>query len=59
LTKNQESLYDKINAIFHYVRDDIKFVFPKEGDFVKASESIAFGYGQCNTKTTLFLGVCL
>ncbi|NCF75028.1 MAG: hypothetical protein GWO87_00895 [Xanthomonadaceae bacterium] len=58
LTKNANSVFDKINVIFHYVRDDIKFAFPKEGDFVKASQTIQYGFGQCNTKTTLFLALC-
>lgn len=58
LTKKANSVFDKINAIFLYVRDDIKFAFPRKGDFVKASETIQSGYGQCNTKGTLFLALC-
>jgi len=58
LTHNRDSLTDKINAIFYYVRDDIKFAFPKEGDFVQASQTIKYAYGQCNTKATLFLALC-
>lgn len=58
LTQNRESLADKISAIFYYVRDDIKFAFPKEGDLVQASQTIEYGYGQCNTKATLFLALC-
>jgi len=58
LTHNRESLVDKISAIFYYVRDDIKFAFPKEGDLVQASQTIEYGYGQCNTKATLFLALC-
>jgi len=59
LTQNRESLADKISAIFYYVRDDIKFAFPKEGDLVQASQTIKYGYGQCNTKATLFLALCI
>lgn len=44
--------------IFRYVRDDIVFGFPLKGDFVKASETINLGYGQCNTKATLLLALC-
>ena len=55
LTKDHKTLTDKIEAIFYYVRDDIKFQFPDEGDFVKASQTIKHGYGQCNNKTILFL----
>jgi hypothetical protein len=54
-SKNKEEL---ITNIFLYVRDSIKFGFPDNGDFVKASESIQLGYGQCNTKSTLFLALC-
>lgn len=48
----------KLDRIFHFVRDDIRFAFPVEGDFVKASETLRLGYGQCNTKATLFLALC-
>lgn len=58
LTKNHETIQDKITAIFYYVRDDIKFGFPDEGDLTKTSQTIKYGYGQCNTKTTLFLALC-
>ena len=58
LTKGHKTIEDKIAAIFYYVRDDIKFQFPKEGDFVKASQIIKYGYGQCNNKTILYLGLC-
>jgi hypothetical protein len=58
LMKGLTNLQQKVSAIFHFVRDDIKFAFPKEGDFVKASKTIDYGYGQCNTKTTLFLALC-
>jgi len=51
-------LQEKISSIFYYVRDDIKFAFPEEGDFVPASKTIEYGYGQCNTKSTLFLALC-
>lgn len=46
---------DKLNSIFLFVRDEIEFGFPPEGDFAKASETIERGYGQCNTKGILFL----
>ena len=58
LTKGHKTIEDKIAAIFYYVRDDIKFQFPKEGDFVKASQIIKYGYGQCNNKTILYLALC-
>lgn len=58
LTKDHKTIEDKIAAIFYYVRDDIKFQFPDEGDFVKASQTIKYGYGQCNNKTILYLALC-
>lgn len=54
-SNNKEEL---ITNIFLYVRDAIKFGFPDNGDFVKASETIQLGFGQCNTKSTLFLALC-
>lgn len=58
LTDGANSVREKLERLFHYVRDDITFGFPPEGDFVKASETIERGYGQCNTKATLLLALC-
>lgn len=58
LTAGVNRRQDKLARIFYYVRDDILFGFPPEGDFVKASQTIKRGYGQCNTKGTLFLALC-
>lgn len=58
LTAGVRQRQDKLSRIFHYIRDDIQFGFPPEGDFVKASQTIKRGYGQCNTKGTLFLALC-
>ncbi len=49
---------EQVERIFGFVRDDILFGFPAEGDFVKASETIQRRYGQCNTKGILFLALC-
>ena len=49
---------EKLNRLFHYVRDDIKFGFTQDGDLVKASTTIRLGKGQCNTKGTLLLALC-
>ncbi len=57
LIRNQETIQDKITAIFLYVRDDIKLQFPDEGDLIKASQTIKYGYGQCNNKANLFLAL--
>lgn len=58
LTVRETTTRGKLEKLFYFVRDDIKFAFPKEGDFVKASETILSGVGQCNTKGTLFLALC-
>ena len=58
LTRGHNTIEEKITAIFYYVRDDIKFQFPAEGDLLKASRIIEYGYGQCNNKTTLSLALC-
>lgn len=58
LTNGETTVRGKIEKLFYYVRDKIKFGFPKDGDLVKASETIQSGVGQCNTKGTLFLALC-
>lgn len=58
LTQDETALRSKLERLFYYVRDDIRFAFPDDGDFVKASETIQLGYGQCNTKATLLLALC-
>jgi len=58
LSKCYETVEDKIAALFYYVRDDIKFQFPDELDFVPASRTIKYGYGACNNKTILYLALC-
>ncbi|HVM77241.1 MAG TPA: transglutaminase-like domain-containing protein [Candidatus Paceibacterota bacterium] len=58
LTEGAHDTGEKLQRLFLYVRDGIKFGFPLKGDFVKASETIESGIGQCNTKTTLFLALC-
>ncbi len=58
LTQSEKTARGKLDRIFHYVRDDVRFGFPLDGDFVKASDTIRLGYGQCNTKATLLLALC-
>jgi transglutaminase-like putative cysteine protease len=58
LTAGLSDPADKLERIFGFVRDDILFGFPPEGDFVKASQTIERGYGQCNTKGILILALC-
>lgn len=54
LTRDCSSDLEKLQAIFYYVRDEIKFAFLKEADFLRASDVISRGAGQCNNKSILF-----
>lgn len=58
LTRGEVSLRGKLEKLFYYVRDEIRFGFPKNGDLVKASDTIRLGMGQCNTKGVLFFSLC-
>ncbi len=58
LASGSKNPRETLEQIFLFVRDDILFAFPPEGDFVKASQTIERGYGQCNTKSILFLALC-
>jgi hypothetical protein len=49
---------DNLKNIFMYLRDEILFGFPPKWDKVKASETISYGIGYCNTKATLFNALC-
>jgi hypothetical protein len=48
--------FDKIGAIYRFVRDDIRFGY-NESDDIAASRALRDGYGQCNTKTTLLMAL--
>lgn len=58
LTAGESRAKGKLARLFTYVRDEIKFGFPVQGDLVKASDVIARGFGQCNNKSALFLALC-
>jgi hypothetical protein len=49
---------DKLESIFHFVRDEIEFGFTPKWDAVKASEVLTYGIGYCNPKATLFVALC-
>jgi transglutaminase-like putative cysteine protease len=51
--KNPEK---KLEKIYYFVRDEIKFGF-NESDNIPASRILKDGYGQCNTKTSLFMAL--
>jgi hypothetical protein len=57
LIQNRETPREKLRALFYFVRDDIRFGYPKNGDIVKASETIHLGFGQCNNKATLLVAL--
>lgn len=48
--------FQKIQSIYNYVRDEIAFGYNVD-DTISASEVLNDGYGQCNTKGTLFMAL--
>lgn len=48
--------FQRIKAIYNFVRDEILFGYNVD-DSITASEVLADGYGQCNTKGTLFMAL--
>lgn len=50
------SHYDAIGAVYHYVRDEIRFGYNAD-DRLPASQVLNDGYGQCNTKGTLLIAL--
>lgn len=52
----KEDDFQKIRKIYNYVRDDIRFGYNTD-DTISASEVLKDGYGQCNTKGTLFMAL--
>ncbi len=59
LTRDESTLFGKLECIFTYVRDGIKFGIPPKNWFVvKASETISYGLGQCSAKSALFVALC-
>lgn len=50
------SAYDRIGAVYDFVRNEIAFGY-NEGDELPASQVLADGIGQCNTKTTLLMAL--
>lgn len=48
--------FDRIRAVYDFVRDEIDFGYNADDDLV-ASQVLADGYGQCNTKATLLMAL--
>ncbi len=51
-----ESEFGRIRSIYNYVRDEILFGY-NTGDDIPASKVLSDGFGQCNTKGTLFMAL--
>lgn len=58
LARNWKQLDDfhKIKEIYDFVRNEIKFGY-NANDSVTATQVLKDGYGQCNTKGTLFMAL--
>lgn len=52
----KEDDFHKIQLIYNFVRDEILFGYNVD-DNISASEVLKDGYGQCNTKGTLFMAL--
>lgn len=50
------ALMERIGAVYAFVRDEIRFGYNRT-DSIAASEVLADGYGQCNTKATLLMAL--
>ncbi len=48
--------FEKVTSIYNFVRDQIKFGYNSD-DNMPASDILEEGYGQCNTKSTLFMAL--
>lgn len=48
--------YNAIEAVYNFVRDEVRFGYNKD-DTLSASQVLADGYGQCNTKGTLLMAL--
>lgn len=48
--------FDRIREIYNYVRDEILFGYNVD-DSISAAKVLSDGYGQCNTKGTLFMAL--
>ena len=48
--------HDRIGAVYDFVRNEIAFGY-NEGDELPASQVLADGIGQCNTKSTLLMAL--
>ena len=52
----EQNEFDCLKGIYNFVRDDILFGYNVD-DNIPASKVLEDGYGQCNTKGTLFMAL--
>jgi hypothetical protein len=48
--------FERIRSIYNFIRDEIRFGYNVD-DSIPASKVLKDGYGQCNTKGTLFMAL--
>lgn len=53
---NDIEVFERLKSIYNFVRDEILFGYNID-DNISASKVLADGYGQCNTKGTLFMAL--
>ena len=53
---NDIEVFERLKSIYNFVRDEILFGYNID-DNIPASKVLADGYGQCNTKGTLFMAL--
>lgn len=53
---NEMDEFDRLKSIYNFVRDEILFGYNVD-DSIPASKVLLDGYGQCNTKGTLFMAL--
>ena len=58
LTRNETTIRGKLEILFYYVRDEIKFGILPEVDYLPASEIIKRKTGACNNKGILLFALC-
>ncbi|MFH1536876.1 MAG: transglutaminase-like domain-containing protein [Patescibacteria group bacterium] len=58
ISTNKNTDTEKVEAIFYFVRDQIKYMLLPEMDNIPASEIISKGKGQCNNKNIAFMALC-
>lgn len=55
IVKDQEGAWDKVEAIYDWVRDNVEY---REGDFKGALVALRDGHGDCEELSSLFIALC-